>query len=227
VKNQDCLYTAAEMHARGLNPMVLDMASDGHFGGGYLTGARAQEEDCCRRTGLSIAADPQHHLQRNNFYPLSAHSPSAGLYVPHVPVFRAGADKGYQYLNHPFKVAFGAFAAFNRPQLENGKLRPQEAAITRDKIRTFFEMARQKGHDSVVLGAFGCGAFRNPPDEIAEMMIDVAKSEFAHCFKEIVIPVIDDHNSWHAHNPQGNFRPFARHAIAAGGKAFNQHGQRL
>jgi hypothetical protein len=45
VKNQDCLYAAAELHAKGLKPIVFDMASDGHFGGGYLVGARAQEEE--------------------------------------------------------------------------------------------------------------------------------------------------------------------------------------
>jgi len=225
VKNQDCLYAAEEMNQRGLNPIVLDMASDGHFGGGYLTGARAQEEDCCRRTGLSVAVDRQHRLQQHNFYPLSIHSPSAGVYVPHVPVFRAGADRRYQYLNRPFQVAFGIFAALNQPLLNASsgrlRLRPAEATITREKIRTFFEMALLQGHDSVVYGAFGCGAFGNPPDQIAEMVIDVVRNEFAHCFKEITVAVLDDHNAWRAHNPEGNFIPFARSALAAGGTVIN------
>jgi uncharacterized protein (TIGR02452 family) len=231
IKNQDCLYAAFELHAEGLNPLVLDMASDGHFGGGYLIGARAQEEEFCRRSGLCFAGDTRHHLQTRNFYPLSSHSPSAGVYIPRVPVFRAGYDKGYQCLNQPFEVACGVFAAFNRPELDytsgSPRLRPAEAAATREKIRAFLEMAHQKGHQSVVLGALGCGAFRNPPDHIAEITIDVIKKEFAHCFKKVVIAVLDDHNTGHRLNPEGNFKPFAKRALAAGGKAFDANGREL
>jgi uncharacterized protein (TIGR02452 family) len=231
VKNQDCLYAAADLNSRGYSPIVLDMASDGHFGGGYLGGARAQEEDCCRRSGLCLAADTRHGLQRRNFYPLHRNSQSAGIYVPRVPVFRADYDKGYQYLNRPFDVAYGILAAHSSPPLDissgRPRLRPAEATVTREKIRTFFEMARQKGHQSVVFGAFGCGAFRNPPDHIAEIAMDVITHEFAHCFKEVVIAVRDDHNTGHAHNPEGNFKPFARCALRAGGRAFDANGQEL
>jgi uncharacterized protein (TIGR02452 family) len=231
VKNQDCLYAAKDLHAKGLNPIVLDMASDGHFGGGYLGGARAQEEECCRRSGLPLAADTQHGLQNRNFYPLSQQSPSAALYVPNVPVFRSGYDKGYQYLNQPFNVAFGVVAAFHNPPLNNSsgrpRLQPHEAEITRQKVRTFFEMARQKGHKSVVFGALGCGAFHNPPDHIAEIVMQVIQQEFKHCFKEIVIAVVDDHNAGHAHNPQGNFAPFARRVLASGGKAIDASGNEI
>ena len=142
VRNQDCLYAAADLHARGLNPMILDMASDGHFGGGYLSGARAQEEDCCRRSGLCFAADPQHGIQTRNFYPLSGHSAGAGVYVPNVPIFRAGYDKGYQPLNQPFEAAFGIFAGFNSPPLDNSsgspRLRPAEAVGNPRKNSLFF-----------------------------------------------------------------------------------------
>jgi hypothetical protein len=41
VKDQDCLYAAAELHTKGLNPIVLDMANGDHFGGGYLGGGPA------------------------------------------------------------------------------------------------------------------------------------------------------------------------------------------
>ena len=231
VKDRDCLYAAAELNAKGLNPIVLDMASDDHFGGGYLTGALAQEEDCSRRSGLCIAADTQHGMQSTNFYPLSGNSQSAGLYVPRVPVFRADYDKGYQYLNQPFEVAYGVIAAHCRPHLDNSSGSPRlhnaEATATREKIRTFFEMARLKGHQSVVFGALGCGAFQNPPDHIAEITMEVINNEFAHCFKEIVIAVIDDHNTGNAHNPEGNFKPFARCALAVGGTAFDADGQEL
>lgn len=231
VKNKDCLYAAKELLTKGLKPIVLDMANGDHFGGGYLTGARAQEEDCCRRSGLSLAVDNRHGLQTRNFYPLSQQSASAGLYVPSVPVFRAGADKGYLYLDRPFNVAFGVIDAINSPAIDNSgeipRLFPAETLRTREKIRTFFEMARQKGHDSVVFGALGCGAFRNPPGHIAEITLDVINKEFKHCFKEIVIAIIDDHNAGLSHNPGGNFNPFALRVLSSGGKAFDSNDQEM
>src|SRR5690606_27732816 len=49
--NGDTLYTAFylidELH---VNPVVLNMASMSHPGGGYLSGAAAQEENLFRRT---------------------------------------------------------------------------------------------------------------------------------------------------------------------------------
>ncbi len=231
VKNQDCLYAAADLHAKGLNPIVLDMASNGHFGGGYLSGARAQEEECCRRSGLCLPLDTQQGIQQTNFYPLNNHSASAGLYVPHIPIIRAASDQEYRFMNHPFEVAFGVIAAINQPPVETvgGKLRltPEAAGNTREKIRTFLQMAYEMGHRSVVFGALGCGAFRNPPDHVAEIAFDVITKEFAHCFKEIVVPIIEDHNSKLSHNLEGNFKPFARRVTAAGGKAFDANGQEI
>lgn len=40
-------------------------------------------------------------------------------------------------------------------------------------------IARSNGHDSIVLSAFGCGAFRNPPREIAGIFQEVIASEYA------------------------------------------------
>jgi uncharacterized protein (TIGR02452 family) len=229
VKNKDCLYVAAELHAKGLKPIVLDMANDTYAGGGYLRGSRSQEEDCFRRSGLALAIDPQHRVQTRNFYPLNTPSRSASLYVPHVPIFRAGYDKGYQYLDHPFTVAFGVTAALSSPSLDNpletgrARLRDAEAEITKQRVRTFFEMAHQKGHNSVVFGALGCGAFRNPPEHIAEIAMNVIRSEFPRCFKEIVFAIIEDSNS----GPNGNFAPFARETFARGGKVFNAEGREI
>lgn len=231
VKDQDCLYAAEEMSRRGLNPLVLDMACNTHFGGGYLTGAKAQEEECCRRSTLSVAVDTQHGVQKTQFYPLTKHSAAAGLHVPAVTVFRSGNDQNYRYLDHPFNVSFGIYAAKNRPSLDYSSGKPrmsdEDAADLREKIRGFFHMAYCMGHDSVVFGALGCGAYRNPPEQVAEIAFDVIKHEFAHCFKEITIAIKDDHNAHLSHNLEGNFRPFARQALANGGKVFNQNGQNL
>ena len=212
VSNQDSLYAAAELHAEGLNPIVLDIAHNDYFGGSYLEGASGQEEDYCRRSALPFAVHIRWGLQKKDFYPLHKHAPSGGIYVPNVPVFRAGYDKGYQYLNQPFEVGFGIFAIPNSALFN---LFENPLADIRGRIRTFFEMARQNGHQSVVFGPFGCAQYKS--DQIAYATMDVIKKEFAHCFKEIVIAISDD----------VNFKPFAHHCLKSGGRVFGAGGVEL
>lgn len=231
VQSKDCLYVASDLVHRGLNPFVLDLGSDEYFGGGYRGGARAQEEDLCRRSGLALAVDTELGLQSQNFYPLRHQSPAAGVYVPDVPVFRTGSERGYAYLDRPFNVAFGIIAAYEKPSLDSStgelRLRLQEARVTREKIRTVLEMAFQNGHQSLVLGALGCGAYRNPPGHVIEIFMDVIAKEYPRCFEEIVFAVLDDHNTGRVHNPEGNFKPFARCVLAAGGEAIDGNGRKL
>src|SRR5579862_970271 len=214
VISKDCLEVARELHARGSNPLILDNANADDVGGGYLRGAKAQEEDCCRRSGLSVAIDTRHGMQPYNHYPLNQSHVGAGLYVPQVPVFRAGENQHYQYLNEPFSVAFAVMAAICRPQLQtvSGQLRlnDRDAHITRERVRTIVEMAYRNGHRSLVLGAFGCGAFWNPPNHIAEIFSEVIHNEYPGCFEEIAFAILDDHNAGKTHNPEGNYRPFVR-----------------
>ena len=74
---------------------------------------------------------------------------------------------------------------------------PQEAIdITLNKIRTIFRIGLLYGHDSLVLGAFGCGAYKNPPEEIAKLFHEVMEEpEFKDRYKLITFSIIEDHNS--------------------------------
>ncbi|MBS0604867.1 MAG: TIGR02452 family protein [Verrucomicrobia bacterium] len=226
---KDCLTVTRDLAERGLNPIVLDAASDGHFGGGYKKGAGAQEENMCRRSGLCISADPTLEVQKNNFYPLSGNGEHAGLYVDRVPVFRGEEEEGYPYLDKPFETAVSIMAAYNFNEshqrknkvpekdilrlvsdLQTGELRIPEpqASEMKEKMRTVLHMAEKNGHESVVLMPLGCGAFCNPPKHVSEMMMELITEEFPHSFKEVHISIIDDHNTGQAHNPRGNFTEF-------------------
>jgi len=83
-----------------------------------------------------------------------------------------------------------------------------EIIITKNKIRTIFRIALENGNDSLVLGAFGCGAFRNPPVQIARLFHDIInENEFNNRFKKIVFAIRN--TIWkHKHNPDGNLYPF-------------------
>jgi uncharacterized protein (TIGR02452 family) len=216
LENKDCLSVTQDCASRGLTPLLLDAASDCHFGGYYRTGSAAQEENICRRSGLSIAADPTQGIQKNNFYPLHKQGEHAGLYVAHVPVFRGEEKECYPYLDQPFETAIAIMAAFNfeakhnnRLKLEsNNRLPEYYAKETKEKLRTVLEMAQEKAHKSVILIPFGCGAFCNPPNHICELLMELITQEFPHSFEEIHISILDDKNTGKTHNPEGNYAAF-------------------
>ena len=62
--------------------------------------------------------------------------------------------------------------------------------LFRKRIKNIFEAARDNYVDVIVLGAFGCGAFRNPPLVVAEAFHDVILAEdYRSCFKKIVFAI--------------------------------------
>jgi uncharacterized protein (TIGR02452 family) len=214
----DCLETAQLLVNAGFSPCVLNLASRRNPGGGVLGGAGAQEENLFRRSNLFrslyqyASYSEQYGIPKNEQqYPLDQNF--GGVYSPDITVFRGSEHSGYRLLTTPFKTAFVTVAAISHPdtELKDGKIVLSHNMFepTKRKMRTIARIAGRYDHDALVLGAFGCGAFRNPPDYIAAFFREVfEEEEFAGRFRVVVFAIIDDHNSRHAHNPQGNVLPF-------------------
>lgn len=208
VENIDCLLAAQRLLIQGYHPAVLNMANRRTPGGGVRGGAGAQEETLCRRTALYPTLLQFQTTPAPNAYPLDCNY--GGIYSPQVPVLRAPESKGYEWLETPFITSFISVAGINRPDLTpSGYLTPPMVTGTKHKIRTIFRLGLLHHHDALVLGALGCGAFRNPPDHMAQLFKEVmAEPEFKNKFKLLFFAIIEDHNSRHTHNPLGNFLPF-------------------
>jgi len=200
--NGDCLELHHRLAAQGLRPVVLNMASAKSPGGGYMSGAGAQEENLFRRSSYCKQLTAPYPLRNCNV-----------VYTPDVCVFRDTEAKGYRLLEDPIPVAFIACAAKSHPQLVSGKLRlhPREVAELETKIRRTLSAALSHGHDCIVLSALGCGAFCNPPQHVAEIFHTVlTTAPYVNTFRVVAFAIFDDHNAGKAHNPEGNYRPFAR-----------------
>lgn len=137
------------------------------------------------------------------------------IYSPNIAVFRSSEATGYAFLETPFLLSFIACAALRHPHLiylkEKKEYRMTEEAEEQmlTKIRTIFAVAALHGHDSLVLSAFGCGAFCCPPTHVAELFHQVMLEEpYAGRFKRIIFAIFDDHNARKRHNPEGNVKPF-------------------
>ena len=225
VQNIDCLYAGVELKKQGYNPAVLNMASRRNPGGGVATGAGAQEETLFRRTNLfrslyQFAPYAEHYgVKRSRYqYPLDRNY--GGIYTPDALYFRESEQKGYALLDNPVSFSFISVAGMNRPDLTaDGMIADHHVEPIKNKIRTIFRIGLLHGHDSLVLGALGCGAFRNPPYHVARLFHEVMEEpEFKNRYSKIIFAILDDHNANHKHNPVGNFRPFAEEFDHTGNK---------
>ena len=216
VINADCLYTAEDLVKDGYQPVVINFASFKVPGGGVRTGSRAQEENICRRTNLyesifrfsDYLAKEYGLPKEEKQYPLPVNH--GAIYSPSISVFRASEDRNYEFLDEAFGIDVITIAALKDPALDDkGHMTDWAKNITKQKIRTMFNLAIYWENDSIVLGAFGCGAFANPPDDVATLFKEVLEEpEYRDKFDKVVFAVLDDGNSHRPHNPRGNFVPF-------------------
>lgn len=215
VVSEDCLDTAHRLAHRGLDSLLLNMANRRNPGGGVTSGAGAQEETIFRRSNLfrslyqfaSYASD-YGLTKRAEQYPLDRNF--GGVYSPEVTVFREDEEHGYRLMNNPFRTAVVSVASINRPALTSeGLIVPEQTPGVKNKIRTILRIALMYKHENLVLGALGCGAFRNPPKHIARLFHEVFEErEFKNQFNEVFFSILEDHNSHLGHNADGNFKPF-------------------
>ncbi|KAF4453944.1 hypothetical protein F53441_3469 [Fusarium austroafricanum] len=162
---------------------VLNMASHLVPGGGWLKGARAQEEAICYRSSLYLS------LHRK-YYPWKQRM---GIYTPDVVIIRSDQDSGHNLLVPNVQtqdlpvVSVLSIAALRTPPVKTATVNTPKGPVTRTffantsdrdltklKMRLCLRMAARRDHGLLVLGALGCGAFRNPPKEVA------------HCWKEVL-----------------------------------------
>lgn len=218
VENADCLTVAKGLKDRGYNIAVLNMASRQNPGGGVLNGAGAQEENLFRRTNLFLSmfqfaryANQYGLDMHRKQYPLDRNF--GGIYTSDATVFRGEEKKGYPLLgDDSFRVSFIAVSGINRPALKDAThLADNMVDGTKNKMRTILRIGLLHGHDSLVLGAMGCGAFCNPPSHIARLFHDVFEEpEFKNKYRLVCFAILDDHNAHRSHNPEGNYLPFLK-----------------
>lgn len=71
-----------------------------------------------------------------------------------------------------------------------GEITGKLAHKTERKMHVILDIALANGHDSVVLSAFGCGAYNNPPRHIAKLFRNVIK-KYEGAFKCIAFAILN------------------------------------
>ena len=112
------------------------------------------------------------------------------IYSPYVPVFR---DDNGTLLEGPFLCTFITCPAVNaKVVLERDPGRGPEIRDRMDaRIRKVLAVAEAHGHDHLILGAWGCGAFGNEPGQIADLFKDALSLEFSDAFEHVLFAIPD------------------------------------
>ena len=183
VTNETTLGASRRLVDRGLRPLALNFANGIRPGGAFLRGARAQEEVLCRSSALyqTLADDPMYreHLKRPQ-----PDSTDWAIYSPDVPVFRM--DDGME-LPHPWLSSFITCAAPYAPAIGQ----PQAGDLLQKRIHRVLAIAQAFGHVTLVLGAWGCGAFENDPYRTATDFRQAVEHDFGGTFSDIVFAITD------------------------------------
>ena len=187
-------HCAGRLAEAGGRVAALNFANAYSPGGGVRRGAMAQEECLCRSSNLYCALTLPYLLK--NYYKSNARTTGdlgtdAVICSPGVTVFKSD-DPLPTPLEKPFQVDVITSAA---PYVDPDRKKPVPPEKLEEtwsrRIRNVLEVAVANGADDLVLGAFGCGAFNNPPELVARTFRDFLVGRgYASYFKRVVFAIM-------------------------------------
>lgn len=168
--------------------LALNFASAKNPGGGFLGGSQAQEESLARSTGLYPCL-----LEAEEYYTINRKTSSCFytdyiIYSPQVPLLK---DDAGNYLPTLQKAGF-----ITAPAVNTGVVKRQESERVGDipkamkmRLAKVLAIAKENGHQQLVLGAWGCGVFQNDPKEVAQYFQEVLEGDFKGVFELVVFAI--------------------------------------
>lgn len=183
VANETTLGASLRLVKGGLRPLALNFASGVQPGGWFLDGAKAQEEVLCRSSALyqTLVNDQMYEEHRKRQQPDST---DWAIYSPDVPVFR---NDGGSKLKEPWLLSFITCAAPYAPIIGQ----PKSGDLLERRIHRVLSIAKSFGYSTLVLGAWGCGAFFNDPHRTAVDFRKAIEGDFRGAFADIVFAITD------------------------------------
>ena len=195
VTTESTLEAASRLqHTR---PMILNFASAKNRGGGWLRGAKAQEESLCRASTLSaslynpVAAV---YYDANRTCGTTLYTDHA-IYSPTVCFFRNDAG---ELLPLPYTAAVLTMPA---PNVGAFKQDWEHAALHETlerRVECVLTAAWLTGHENLVLGAWGCGVFKNEPSQVAEVFYKHLTGPYKGAFSDVTFAILGPENEIHA-----------------------------
>ena len=171
-------------------PCVLNFASALHPGGGWLVGAVAQEEVITRRSTLFKSIDGnlmyarnKEHIDELPFYLDDM------IYSPYVRVFK---DRDLKVMDDWFNISVITAAAVNMRKAAPASIEKIDEVMLR-RVEKVLKIAAVEGHKTIILGAWGCGAFGQDAGRVAGYFRSVLMEKgYVGCFDNIIFAIYND-----------------------------------
>ena len=182
-------FQAAEQYSKnGQKVAVLNFANSFSPGGGVVEGARAQEECLCRISTLYDSLTSFEMMEK--FYqPHRTTLDDLGtddvIYSPEVMVFKTDTDMPEllpetEWYKADVMTCAAPCLGWNAVSITEEEIKK----LHYSRAKQILDVAAANEVDVVVLGAFGCGAFRNPPEVVAEVYKEIL-NDYSHAFKTV------------------------------------------
>lgn len=169
--------------------LCLNFASAKNPGGGFLNGSQAQEESLARASALYPCLRAHFEMYEINRGSHSCLYSDHMIYSPQVPVFRDDEDR---LLEVPYAVSFISSPAVNVGVLKKEERRHIQSTML-NRIENILTVAVVHRYRFLVLGAWGCGVFRNAPENVAEWFAEhlFGAGRFSGAFHHVLMSVLD------------------------------------
>jgi uncharacterized protein (TIGR02452 family) len=171
---------------------ALNFASARNPGGGFLGGAQAQEEALARSSALYPCLLTQPAYYERNRANRSALYLDLAIYSPGVPFFRDDAGD--------LLASTACCSIITAPAPNAGAIQQNQPAdvpaivpTLRRRAELVLAVAAAEKIDRLILGAWGCGVFRNNPAQVATTFAQLllGHGPFAGVFAEVVFAIYD------------------------------------
>lgn len=168
---------------------VLNFASAKNPGGGFLNGAKAQEESLAVSSTLYPTLIAHEEYYNENRTHRSMMYLDYGIYSPDVVFFR---DETFQLTETPVRASVLTLPAVNMGQvLLKGENVQEAKKVMRRRMKLALGIFAEQKARHIVLGAYGCGVFRNDPNEVAIWWKELLKEGMGQYFDSVFYAVLD------------------------------------
>lgn len=193
---------------------VLNFADAVHPGGYVRHGGNAQEEYLCKSSNLIASLESDHAKRfydahramlasQNGSYDVFLATDTA-VYSPSVTVFKIDCGYNPMFYAESFQMYTPQWITLDVITCAAPKFPSTGPTISDDelmqlfeqRIHNIFEIALDNETDSIVLGAYGCGEFHNPPEIVATAFkSELSSPRYRHGFQDVVFAIPGSSNS--------------------------------
>ena len=162
---------------------VLNFASHKHPGGMFYEGSRAQEEGLCHESFLyNVLREHQPYYDWNNDHKNRALYVNRGLFNPDIRFVRDNSTIMSNVITCACPNKGSAQRWANVTDEEN-------LEVLKSRIKFVLDIAADQDVDTLILGAFGCGVFRQDPYEVASIFKEFLSTTHKGVFKKVIFPI--------------------------------------